>query len=490
MRQERDIFGQWDGVFGTSAIIAVVLAGKQFLPQEWVRAFRRLCFRLTNFLNPFMFYTIPEFPDQQSTVSELYDRARLYLSNKSTDSAHRVTVSQTKNTTSPIFRLGDGEACGDVYQGVSFTWTHFTNQRTNPVLSYDSSDNDERRSFQLRVLRRYRSLTEQYLQHIRLTAEAQEKRNRQLLVYTNTGGDFSMGRKARRLWDSQHFTHPATFDTIALSSKVKHAIISKLNTFAGDAAHYRKTGRPHKFGAFLFGPPGTGKTSVIAAIANYMQYSIYDLDLTGVNRNLDLRALLTQISDRAVVVIEDIDTVELPSRLTKDDSNAASEAAAAQASGGRMGKFGRMGGMDDQKSKLTLGGLLNFADGIRSSCGSERIFIFTTNHPERLDPALVRPGRMDLHLQLGYCDFEMFAALCQRYLGLSQHPMLDEIAKVLDPGCKITPADVTAVLDANRDDAEPALQEVLRRCKAAVSLSSAPHKVPSDDVPAPATVFA
>lgn len=48
-----------------------------------------------------------------------------------------------------------------------------------------------------------------------------------------------------------------------------------------------------------------------------MQYSIYDLDLTGVNRNLDLRALLTQISDRAVVVIEDIDTVELPARLSK-----------------------------------------------------------------------------------------------------------------------------------------------------------------------------
>ena len=65
------------------------------------------------------------------------------------------------------------------------------------------------------------------------------------------------------------------------------------------------------------GGAGTGKTSVIAAIANYMQYGIYDLDLTGVNRNLDLRALLTQISDRAVVVIEDIDTVELPARLPK-----------------------------------------------------------------------------------------------------------------------------------------------------------------------------
>ena len=159
--------------------------------------------------------------------------------------------------------------------------------------------------------------------------------------------------------------------------------------------------------------------------------------------------------------------------LAQEDSSAASEA---QGGGGRMGKFGRMGGMEDQKSKLTLGGLLNFADGIRSSCGSERIFIFTTNHPEKLDPALVRPGRMDLHIELSYCDYEVFAALCQRYLGLSAHPLLDEISEVLTPQCKITPADVTAVLDANRDDAQSALQEILKRCRAAASSAQFPPK--------------
>ena len=46
------------------------------------------------------------------------------------------------------------------------------------------------------------------------------------------------------------------------------------------------------------------------------------------------------------------------------------------------------------------------ADGIRSCCGSERIFVFTSNHPEQLDPALIRPGRMDLHIGLGYCTGE------------------------------------------------------------------------------------
>ncbi len=67
-------------------------------------------------------------------------------------------------------------------------------------------------------------------------------------------------------------------------------------------------------GFFLFGPPGCGKTSLIAAVANHMHYDVYDLDLSTVRDNLSLRGALTQIGDKAVVVIEDIDTVELPDR--------------------------------------------------------------------------------------------------------------------------------------------------------------------------------
>ena len=65
-----------------------------------------------------------------------------------------------------------------------------------------------------------------------------------------------MPHRAKRMWDSQPFTHPATFDTIALDASARHNIMHKLDTFAADAEHYRRTGRPHKFGAFLFGPPG------------------------------------------------------------------------------------------------------------------------------------------------------------------------------------------------------------------------------------------
>ena len=273
-----------------------------------------------------------------------------------------------------------------------------------------------------------------------------------LQVYTNTGSDGGF-RKMKRMWDSQPFKHPATFDTLALDIKLKQAVMQKLNTFSEDADFYSQTGRAHKMGFFLFGPPGTGKTTFIAAVANYMHYSIYDLDLTGVNSNLDLRALLTQISDRAVVVIEDIDTVELPNR--------ASAPPIQEAGGPPEMRGGKRGREEDARSKLTLGGVLNFADGIRSSCGSERIFIFTTNHPERLDPALIRPGRMDMHIELSYCTFEVFKSLCRTYLGVQEHPMLSHLQPLLTPSTKVAPADVTAILDADRRDPDKALQRML-----------------------------
>lgn len=256
----------------------------------------------------------------------------------------------------------------------------------------------------------------------------------------------------KRMWDSQPFKHPATFDTLALDMKLKHAVMQKLNTFSEDADFYSQTGRAHKMGFFLFGPPGTGKTTFIAAVANYMHYSIYDLDLTGVSSNLDLRALLTQISDRAVVVIEDIDTVDLPNRAS---------ALPMQEAGAPPDRGGRRGREEDTRSRLTLGGVLNFADGIRSSCGSERIFIFTTNHPERLDPALIRPGRMDMHIELSYCTFEVFKSLCRTYLGLTDHPLLSDVQPLLMPSSKVAPADVTAILDANRRNPDKALQHML-----------------------------
>ena len=80
---------------------------------------------------------------------------------------------------------------------------------------------------------------------------------------------------------------------------------------------------------------------------------------------------------------------------------------------------------DEKQSKVTLSGLLNFIDGIWSGCGGERLIVFTTNYIDKLDPALIRRGRMDMHVELSYCCFEAFKVL---------DPVVLILGYIIDPG--------------------------------------------------------
>ncbi|MED6154728.1 hypothetical protein PIB30_115513, partial [Stylosanthes scabra] len=96
---------------------------------------------------------------------------------------------------------------------------------------------------------------------------------------------------------------------------------------------------------------------------------------------------------------------------------------------------------ESKGSKVTLSGLLNFIDGIWSACGGERIIIFTTNFVDKLDPALIRRGRMDKHIELSYCGFEAFRVLARNYLDVENHGLFGRIGKLLEE-VNMTPADV------------------------------------------------
>jgi len=91
--------------------------------------------------------------------------------------------------------------------------------------------------------------------------------------------------------------------------------------------------------------------------------------------------------------------------------------------------------------QVTLSGLLNFVDGLWSSCGDERIIIFTTNHKERLDPALLRPGRMDVHIHMSYCTPCGFKLLASNYLGFTEHPLFPCVEALIEKA-RVTPAEV------------------------------------------------
>lgn len=92
-----------------------------------------------------------------------------------------------------------------------------------------------------------------------------------------------------------------------MDPELKEDIKNDLLEFTQGKEFYQRAGKPWKRGYLLYGPPGTGKSSMIAAIANFLQYDIYDMELTEVTSNSELRQLLIQTTNRSVVVIEDID---------------------------------------------------------------------------------------------------------------------------------------------------------------------------------------
>ena len=105
---------------------------------------------------------------------------------------------------------------------------------------------------------------------------------------------------------------------------------------------------------------------------------------------------------------------------------------------------------------MTLSGLLNFLDGLWSSCGDERIIVFTTNYKEKLDPALLRPGRMDMHIHMSFLTRNGFRILEFNYLGISSHPLFTRI-EALIAELEVTPATVAGELMGSNDDPDTAL---------------------------------
>lgn len=109
---------------------------------------------------------------------------------------------------------------------------------------------------------------------------------------------------------STKIDHPMTFETIAMDERLKEEIIGDLNTFMKTKEYYRKIGKARKRGYLIHGPPGTGKSSLIAAMANHLNYSIHDLDLQEDNflTSYDIRSVLLHHLDKTILVIKDIDS--------------------------------------------------------------------------------------------------------------------------------------------------------------------------------------
>ena len=177
-------------------------------------------------------------------------------------------------------------------------------------------------------------------------------------------------------WQAGYPKDKRDVSSIFLPQSLKTEILDHAKWFSGNRAWYQKRGVPYKLGYLLYGPPGTGKSSIVLALAAHLNKSIYALNPAAVNNESSLTKALNYVPGGSIVLIEDIDIASRSFGLKDQDTET---------------KTG--------KTFVSMSCLLNCIDGVAST--EDRILIMTTNNLDKLNGALIRPGRIDKKFEIG-----------------------------------------------------------------------------------------
>jgi len=245
----------------------------------------------------------------------------------------------------------------------------------------------------------------------------------------------------------------------SLFSRKCHNVVELIDHFQSKSGKYSIPGYPHKLGMLLYGPPGTGKTTLIKTTAHHTKRHIVNVPLSRIETNSELMTLFFnqrypvagQASnaspkmdfDQVIFVFEDIDaSIDIVKRredCTDQDVPSSRpspgfpsgrdhvevdpfspraapmhNAFGSRASNDRTNKdYNRSTPFRVEEDRLSLMGMLNVLDGVVDTPG--RMIIMTSNHPEVLDPALIRPGRIDKKLELSYMESPDVVAMLEHY---------------------------------------------------------------------------
>lgn len=181
------------------------------------------------------------------------------------------------------------------------------------------------------------------------------------------------------------------FDSVILDKDIAEKILLDVDEFLLSRDWYSQRGVPYRRGYLLHGPPGCGKTSYIMALAGKLEYDICQMNLSNSALSDERLSYLLNVAPvKSIILLEDIDAAFL-SREDIDITRSAYQG------------LGR----------VTLSGILNVLDGVASS--EERLLFMTTNYPEKLDPALTRPGRVDMKVYIGYASNDQLARSFEKF---------------------------------------------------------------------------
>lgn len=184
-------------------------------------------------------------------------------------------------------------------------------------------------------------------------------------------------------WRSVMSLKPRPISSIFLRDGQLERIVADLQGFLAAEPWYNERGIPWRRGHMYEGPPGTGKSSIVGALAGHLRLNLYILSIN--DKGMTDEKLLSAVQDiypKSILLLEDVDAV-VSGREVEGDSG------------------------------VTFAGLLNALDGVTSKPGV--VTIMTTNHPERLDPALVRKGRVDLREHFGVATEQQAYRMFQHF---------------------------------------------------------------------------
>lgn len=186
----------------------------------------------------------------------------------------------------------------------------------------------------------------------------------------------------RGYWRHIDRRRPRSPDTISLPDRMLDQIIADIEWFNNAREEYARVGTPYRRSYLFCGEPGTGKSSTVFVLASHFKLPLYVLNLASINGDDSLFDALAGVPPRALVLIEDIDAADSASARIEHPTKGAAP---------KSGNSDEVN--DDESDGISLSGLLNAIDGVFAKEG--RILFMTTNFPEKLDSALVRPGRVD-----------------------------------------------------------------------------------------------
>lgn len=275
-------------------------------------------------------------------------------------------------------------------------------------------------------------------------------------------------------------------------------IRKRVDFFMNNKRWYEEKGVPYTLGILLHGVPGAGKTSCIKSIAKDTNRHILNIRLSENTTVNQLNALFysSQVQvlyngenkffdipiDKRIIVLEDVDcltdvvlsrdAVEETMKVIQQENDVKGKSE--QGNTDELDDFGRrvspypinLGGTSGENQKLNLSVLLNILDGVLEQPG--RILIMTSNHPEKLDRALIRPGRIDVIVKFDYCKRHEVIEIIEAFTGMKvDNKNINDIADGV-----YTPAEVTRIIFENIEDIDSIINNLCGKVVNKKSLSS------------------